>query len=174
MRHSIRRPGVRNSLAGLALLAGLTTGCIYGFAGGGLPPDIKTVAVLPFDNQTADPTLTQAVTQAVTDAMEGRLGLRRATEASADAIVRGAILNYQSDIPLSFQSGNAGNVQVTARRVQITLRVEIYDQKSGKTLWQATSMTVDGEYSPPQETDGRQKALDKLVANIVDGAQSQW
>lgn len=158
-----------------ALAAALSTGgCLYGFAGGGLPPSIKTVAVLPFDNQTADPVLTQEVTQAVTNAMENRLGLRRSTEANADAIVRGAILRYDSDIPLSFQPGTAGNVQVTARRVQITLSVEIYDQRAGKTLWQRQSMTVDGEYTPPQEAAGRQKALDKLVADLVDGAQSQW
>jgi hypothetical protein len=41
------------------LLAGSLTGCLYGFAGGGLPPSIKTVAILPFENQTAEPTLTQ-------------------------------------------------------------------------------------------------------------------
>lgn len=170
----MQRPGVRTKLV-VGLVTTLASGgCLYGFAGGGLPPNIKTVAILPFDNQTADPVLTQEVTQAVTNAMESRLGLRRATEANADAIVRGAILRYDSDIPLSFQSGTAGNVQVTARRVQITLRVEIYDQREGKTLWQRQSMTVDGEYTPPQEAAGRQKALDKLVSDLVDGAQSQW
>ncbi|HEV8178036.1 MAG TPA: hypothetical protein VGP44_10145, partial [Gemmatimonadales bacterium] len=43
-------------------------GCLYGFAGGGLPPSIKTVAVLPFDNQTPEPTLTQEISRAVREA----------------------------------------------------------------------------------------------------------
>jgi hypothetical protein len=33
---------------------------------------------------------------------------------------------------------------------------------------------VDGEYNPPQEAAGRKVALDKLVNEIVNGAQSQW
>jgi hypothetical protein len=33
---------------------------------------------------------------------------------------------------------------------------------------------VDGEYTPPQEKDGRKIALQKLVTQIVEGAQSQW
>jgi hypothetical protein len=50
-------------LTGRRLLAPLLacvalTGCLYGFAGGGLPPSIKTVALLPFYNHTAEPTLT--------------------------------------------------------------------------------------------------------------------
>ena len=34
--------------------------------------------------------------------------------------------------------------------------------------------TVDGEYQPPGETQGRKVALEKLVTDLVDGAQSQW
>jgi hypothetical protein len=54
------------------------------------------------------------------------------------------------------------------------VRVEIYDQREERMLWERTSLTVDGEYNPPQEATGRQRALEKLVADIVDGAQSQW
>ena len=60
-------------------------GCLYGFSGGGLPPGIRTVAVLPFENMTAEPTLTQEITQAVREAVESRLGLRPAGEEQADA-----------------------------------------------------------------------------------------
>jgi hypothetical protein len=52
--------------------------------------------------------------------------------------------------------------------------VELYDQKSGKTLWKQNSLTVDGEYTPPTETDGRTLAWAKLVTQVVEGAQSQW
>ena len=67
-----------------------------------------------------------------------------------------------------------GEVTVTRRRVQITMNVEIYDQREDRVLWQRSGLTVDGEYSPPAELDGRKIALDKLVNDIVDGAQSQW
>ena len=149
-------------------------GCLYGFAGGGLPGHISTVAILPFDNQTPEPSLTQEASEAIREAMEQRLGLRASSEATADAVVRGAILRYTADIPLSFQGGRAGNVSVTRRRVQISVRVEIYDQREGRVLWERASLQVDGEYRPPEQEEGRRLAWEKLVTDIVDGAQSQW
>ncbi|MDO8665854.1 MAG: DUF4136 domain-containing protein [Gemmatimonadales bacterium] len=165
------------SLAAVAL-AGLTAGCVYGFRGGGLPGHIRTVAVLPFDNRTGEPALTQEVFQAIRDAVERRLGLRAAPEASADAIVRGEIVRYDPDIPQSYQStptaGGQRRVDVMIRRVQITVNVEIFDQRLGRALWQRNGLSVDGEYLPPQEIEGRRTALAKLVADVVEGAQSQW
>lgn len=149
------------------------TGCLYGFAGGGLPPSIKTVAVLPFDNQTPEPTLTQEISRAVREAVESRLGLRQAAEPQADAVVRGSITRYEPDLPVAY-TGDSSRVTVTRRQVQITVSVEILDQKQGKSLWQRSGLTVRGDYDTGQEAEGRQKALDDLVTNIVEGAQSQW
>ena len=170
---SILRSGKRRSGVALGTLLLAVQGCLYGFAGGGLPGHIKTVAVLPFDNQTAEPQLIQEVSDAVTEAMERRLGLRLSSEESADAVVRGTIVRYDPDLLLSQQPGE-GNVQVTRRRVRLVLNVEIYDQREGKALWQRSGLAIDGEYSPPLEAEGRRVAMEKLVADIVDGAQSQW
>jgi len=149
-------------------------GCLYGFAGGGLPPSIKTVAVLPFDNQTPEPTLTQEISLAVREAVEQRLGLRQSAETQADAVVRGTITRYEPDVPIAYQAGADREVNVTQRQVQITLTVEILDQKQGKPLWQRSGLVVKGDYDTGQEAEGRRKALDDLVVNIVEGAQSQW
>ncbi len=149
-------------------------GCLYGFAGGGLPPSIRTVAVLPFDNQTPEPTLTQEISRAVREAVEQRLGLRQASEARADAVVRGSITSYDPDVPIAYQAEEDRNVNVTRREVHITVSVEILDQKQGKPLWQRSGLLVRGDYEAGREADGRRKALDDLVVNIVEGAQSQW
>jgi hypothetical protein len=132
------------------------------------------VAVLPFDNQTAEPTLTQEVNARVRDAVESRLGLRQAGEAQADAIVRGTISRYEPDVPVAYTGNDQNQVTVTRRLVQITVSIEIIDQHGGRTLWQRNGLTVEGDYQPGQESVGRQRALDKLVTNIVEGAQSQW
>ena len=161
--------GFTVSLSTLAL-----TGCLYGFAGGGLPPAIRTVAVLPFDNQTPEPTLTQEISRAVREAVEQRLGLRQSAEPRADAVVRGSITGYEPDLPVAYQGGEDREVTVTRRQVQITLNVEILDQKQGKPLWQRSGLVVKGDYDAGQESEGREKALDDLVVNIVEGAQSQW
>jgi len=156
------------------LLGASLSGCLYGFAGGGLPPSIKTVALLPFDNQTAEPTLTQEVATRVRDAVESRLGLRQASESQADAIARGTILRYEPDLPIQYNATEGRQVNVTRRLVQITVSVEILDQKQGKPLWQRSGLVLEGDYETGRERDGREKALDKLVTNIVEGAQSQW
>jgi hypothetical protein len=52
--------------------------------------------------------------------------------------------------------------------------VEIMDQKQGKPLWQRSGLVVKGDYDAGRESEGREKALDDLVVNIVEGAQSQW
>jgi uncharacterized protein YndB with AHSA1/START domain len=162
------RSGFLVTLSTLAL-----GGCLYGFAGGGLPPSIKTVAVLPFDNQTPEPTLTQEISTAVREAVEQRLGLRQSAEARADAVVRGSITRYEPDVPIAYQADEDRDVTVTQRQVQISVTVEIFDKKQGKPLWQR-SVTAKGNYDAGQEAEGRRKALDDLVVNIVDGAQSQW
>jgi hypothetical protein len=147
-------------------------GCLYGFAGGTLP-NVKTVAILPFDNDTPEPRLTAEVSDAVRQALEGRLGLRVATEATADAIVRGRVVRYEPDVPQSVQPG-LGQVVVTKRKVQIIVDVEILNQREGTTVWKRQGLSVDGDYDPPAEQEGRKLALAKLVQQIVDGAQSQW
>ena len=150
------------------------TACLYGFAGGGLPPGIKTVAVLPFDNQTPEPTLTQEISRAVREAVEQRLGLRQSAEPQADAVVRGSITRYEPDLPVAYTGGDSSSVTVTRRQVEITVSVQILDQKKGKALWERSGLTVRGDYQPGQEADGRRKALEDLIVNIVEGAQSQW
>lgn len=155
-------------------------GCWYGFAGGGLPPEIKTVAIMPFDNLTTEPALTQQVNEAVKTAMEGRLGLRAAGENTADAIVRGSITRYEPDLPVAYTGTGAANsagnqnVVVTQRALQMTVNIEIYDQKAAKSIWKRNGLIVEGNYAPGNEQEGRTRALEKLVTDIVDGAQSQW
>ena len=119
----------------LALSGLLLTGCLYHFAGGGLPPHIKTVAVLPFDNETPQPTLQRELYDLMRRDVENRLGLREADEGKADAIVRGKILRYDPDIPAAYTADRTAQATSTERKLQITLDVEIVDQTTGRTLW---------------------------------------
>lgn len=173
MSRLLLRPGVFARSAAALLAVALVTGCLYKFRGGGLPGEVRTIAVLPFDNRTGEPQLTQEVFEAIRQAAAGRLGLRAASEADADAVVRGEIVRYDAEQPLSYESG-VGNVNVTRRQVTITINVEIVDQREGKTLWRGNGLSVNGEYNPPQEAEGRRVAIQKLVTSFVEGAQSQW
>lgn len=132
------------------------------------------MAVLPFDNLTTEPTLTQQVNQSVQVAMQDRLGLRAAGENTADAVVRGSITRYQPDLPVAYTGGAGNSVNVTQRALQITLNIEITDQHTSKPIWQRSGLVVEANYDPGDEAEGRRRALEKLVTDIVDGAQSQW
>ena len=72
------------------------------------------------------------------------------------------------------QGNQLNQVTVTRRLLQLTVAVEIVNQRTGKTLWERGGLTVDGDYEPGNELDGRRRALEKLTTDIVDGAQSQW
>src|SRR5436853_102202 len=81
------------------------TACIpYGFTGGGLPSHIRTVAIVPFDNQTATPELPGEITDALRTKLHDRLGLRDASEAKATASVRGTVQRYEIDIPIGYSA----------------------------------------------------------------------
>lgn len=149
------------------------TGCIYGFAGGGLPPNIRTVAVLPFENQTSLAPLQHDLYERMRREVEGRLGLREASEKRADAVVRGRIVGYEPDIPVAYSS-DPSRASTAQRKVQITVDVEIIEQATGKTLWSQKGLMRDATYNEGSEPDGREDAIEKIVEDVIAGAQSQW
>lgn len=154
----------------LCLLA--LSGC-YGFAGGGLPPHVRTVAVLPFDNETTSPELPRELQEGLRDGLQSRLGLRDATEERATAVVRGRITQYSFDEPVAF---SADPTQATSarRRLRVQVNIEIVDQVTGRVLWSKSGMTAEGEYAERNEIAGRRQAIDRIVNDVIEGAQSQW
>jgi len=164
---------LRSGLASLAL-ALTAAGCLpYGFAGGGLPAHIRTVAVLPFENETSQPEIQRDLAVVLRRGVESRLGLRDASPERANAVVRGTILRYDADVPIAF-SGDPSQATSARRKLQIAVDVEIVDQTTGRTLWERRSLVAEGEYNEGNEPDGRRMALEKLVNDVIEGAQSQW
>lgn len=163
------------TLAALLVAAG---GCVwkYGFAGGGLPSSIKTVAVLPFDNNTPNPDLQLALFNVLHPAVNRRLGLSDASESRADAVVSGTIQRYDTDVPVGYAGGRNVNPQAstTQRELELSVDVSIVEQASGKVLWQRKGLIADATYPEGSEANGRTDAIRKLVDEIIEGAQSQW
>src|SRR5215208_77947 len=150
------------------------TACIpYGFTGGGLPSHIKTVAIVPFENQTAAPELPRELTDALRTRLHDRLGLRDSAEARANAIVRGTTQRYEVDIPIGYSANN--RQATTAKRLlQMVVDIEMVDQVTGKTLWQRKGLLAEGQYEERGEAAGRRQAIDRIVNDVIEGAQSQW
>ena len=164
---------MRRSGAYSLVLVALTACFPYGFTGGGLPSHIRTVAIVPFENQTATPELPRELTEALRAKLRDRLGLRDASEAKANAIVRGVIQRYETDIPIGYSATN--KQATTAKRLlQLVVDIEMVDQVTGKTLWQRKALLAEGQYEERGEVDGRRQAIDRIVTSVIEGAQSQW
>ena len=128
---------------------------------------------LTVDNETAAPELQRELFEGLRNAMQRRLGVRDASEAKADAIVRGTIVRYDTDVAVGYSS-DPNQATSARRRLEISIDVEIVDQSTGKTLWSRKSLTGQGEYAERAEAEGRRQALAKVVNDIIEGAQSQW
>lgn len=172
-RHGSARADVAVALA--VLLASTAGSGCYSFSGGGLPPHIETVYVLPVENRTAQFELTEAFTRQLTDAVRGRLGVQLASRENADAEIRAEILRYD-DSATNYSGVEDVGAAVFQRRVTIGARVEIVDLARNEIVWDGTGVSGTGEYAPDTETEeaGQSLALENLIQKIVDGAQSQW
>jgi len=160
------------SLVGSLFLL-LTAGCMYGFAGGGLPPNVRTVALATFDNQTASPDLPKELYDQMHKELRRRLGLRDAPADHADALVKGIIASYDADVPIAF-SANPQQAVSARRRLQVTIEIQIVDQSSGKVLYQNKALRQEADYDERGEDRGRADAISKIVQEIVTGVQSNW
>jgi hypothetical protein len=152
----------------------LLSACLYRMSsGGGLPSSIRTVAVIPFENETAHPELTNELHLELRKTLGSRLGLREASEARATAIVRGRITRYEVDIPIGISADPARSTSAR-RKLQLVVDVEIFDQTTGKPLYERTGVSGEGEYNEREEPSGRKLAIEKVISDIIEGAQSQW
>jgi hypothetical protein len=165
---------IRRRFIAVSLLP-VIAACNYGFAGGGLPPNINDVYVTPIENRTTQFALTDPFTQGLLDAVRSRLGVQLASRDNADAEIRAELTRY-IDQASNFAGREDVGAEVFQRRVSITARVEIVDLASNEIVWSGTSVNGVGEYAPDTESEevGQELALENLIQKIIDGAQSQW
>jgi hypothetical protein len=174
-RHGPRR--ARKTLAAFVLAAALASeGCLYSFRAGAFPDNIRTIAVLPFENETPRLELTQELHDALLLEVPRSLGIRTAGEDVADAILRGRIMNYTVTTPSYRPSTDGDRVEVLQRQVTISVAVEILDVARNEIIWESTGLVGQGEYLEASETEdvGLEIAIRLLRQRIVDGAQSNW
>ena len=176
LRRRVRSHRRASALALAALVVGALSGCNYSFRAGSFPPPhIRTIAIEPFENETARFELSNELYTELLANLPGALGVQTAGADVADAIVRGSITRYDIVAP-NYRAGAAGQpAEVLQRQVNISVSVQIIDLVENVILWESSNVTALGEFpegSP--ETGGRERAIELLVQGIVDGAQSNW
>ena len=150
-------------------------GCSYSFRSGSFPDHIRTVAILPFENDTNRFDLTQELHEQMLRELPRSLGIVNAGEDAADAIVRGRITSYTLSTPL-FRPGQQDQVDVLQRQVALRIDVEIVDLVQNVILFDGASLSAQGAYldESQDESIGRALAIELMVQRIIDGAQSNW
>jgi len=164
-------------LAALCLLATtLAPACNYGFRGGGFPPHIRTVFIEPFDNRSQQFDLEHLLATKLQERIPRSLGLQPAARDVADAVVRGAIIGFD-DAAQAYRAGDplTGGQGLT-HQVQVSVRVQIVDVERNVIIWQNDRLVGRGQYNPNTQSDedGRSAALDDVIRQILDRAQSRW
>jgi hypothetical protein len=137
---------------------------------------VRTVAIVPFENTTPRPEITDEVFQALLREFPRSQGLTPAEESVADAVVRGRITNYRIETP-SYRRGATGDApEVLQREVILTVEVEILNQVDDEIHWESRNLSVRGQFLPDSEDEevGRSIAIDLLIQQIIDGVQSNW
>lgn len=152
-----------------------SAGCYSFSGGGGLPSHLRTVFVAPIENESTQFGLAESLMEQLLEASRTRLGLRLASETEADAVISATIRRY-ADEAVNFDAVDGVGADVFQRRVTVSVSVEILDVAENLIIWSTQGLTGNGEYEPGNETEEEALvvALENLVQQIVDGAQSQW
>ena len=115
-------------------MAFLLSGCGYHVAGRStrIPPNIKTIAVVTFENQTSRYRIEQRLTQAVVREFLARTGYRIVSDpANADAVLRGQVTGIETAAVLF----DAATGRATTMLVTVHLKVSLEDQTTKAILY---------------------------------------
>ncbi|MDT7542164.1 MAG: hypothetical protein QOE33_2068 [Acidobacteriota bacterium] len=166
------------SLLVVALVASGFRGCYEPVTKGGLPKQIRTVAVPPFQNQALRYKIESRFTRAVADELIRRgHGLRVQSEREgADAVIDGLIRNFYFSGVLLDKNGRARIFEVT-----VIGAVTVRDQTTNRVLYDNQNYVYRGEFEftndprsffneedPAAQRIARKFAED-LVSTLING-----
>ena len=125
----MRLPEIFALVAAVALLAGCA-GYHLGPVNGAMAGE-KSIEVLPFNNQTLQPRLGDAVTQALRERLQADATYHLATHGPGDVVVSGVITHYNRE-GLSYLNNNVTTTE--NYRVGIVAHVVARDRTTGTVL----------------------------------------
>lgn len=136
-------------LALVLALSAINAGCGYHTGGKAnlLPPDLRTLAIPAFVNQTQTYRIEQTLTSAVVQEFATRTKYRiTADPSSADAVLRGAVLSsYTTPLTYDSNTGRAATVLVI-----VSMNVTLSD-RNGRVLYQNPLYTFREQYEVSEE-----------------------
>ena len=145
-------------------------GCGYHVAGRGatLPKEIRTIAVVAFENKTTRHRIEQRLTEAVVREFLARTKYRIVpVESEADAVLRGEVTSVESSAVLfDTATGRATTMLVTVR-----MNVRLAERPSGNVLYENSSFLFREEYEISTDVasffEEQDPAFDRLARDFA-------
>jgi hypothetical protein len=152
------------------LCAVLLSGCGYGFKQqtGKLPSEISSIAVPILKNRTNEVGLESIMTAAIIAEFNRRQKLEVQSVQTADTVLEGTIssIHYEA---LSY----GGDERAQERRVTLSIDLKLIQRATGKSLWNASSLSYFNAYtviqSDPAATEfNKRRALARVADNLAE------
>ncbi|MBZ5534505.1 MAG: hypothetical protein LAO31_01005 [Acidobacteriia bacterium] len=167
--HRPRALAVFASVLSLVLLAGLSGGCGYHQAGKAtkLPPNIRTIAIPTFSNNTTYFKVEQKLTHALIEEFIARTKYKIvSSEEGADAVISGRVMSLGATPVIFDPSGRA-----TTFLVNVGISVTMADPEKKTTYYQNKNFSFREEYEisrdPSQFFQEDSTALDRLARQFA-------
>jgi hypothetical protein len=162
-------------LAG-CLLTGMT-GCVGYRLGSMLPPDIKTVHVPSFVNETSEPLVDVECTRAVIENIQLDGSLKIAGEDFADTVLTVVVYGYDLK-PVAF-SKQRQRTRAEEYRLILTARVLLKRRMTGEVVVENPAVRGDATFEvlgnlPQSKRNALPRAADDLAHQIVKRVVEVW
>lgn len=161
-----------SSIGTIFLLILSSSNCgIYSFSSSALG-NAKSIAIPGFENQTTEFDLEVLLADKLTQALLTDNTLKVIPQSQADLVIVGAVTRY-NHVPATYDESE----RVTEYKSEITLSIKAQYIKSEKILWEDQNLSDFGIYSivdGETQTDGDERALDKLIIEIMNRTVKGW
>ncbi|AJW64217.1 LPS assembly lipoprotein LptE [Elizabethkingia sp. HX WHF] len=169
-------------LGSLILISQLLVSC-YSFTGSSLKPDVKTILIKNFPNNTSfNPNLSQQFSTDLQNRFLQRTNLKGTTE-MPDILIEGEIVDYQPSTPTAISTPSTsqatGNVLMAAQnKLTITVKVHYENAKYPTESFDRTysDEAVFSNTASMQEIEGTyvKVATDRIINKIFNDIVANW
>jgi hypothetical protein len=159
----------------LAIILLFSSGCgIYSFTGASISPDVKTVSIKYFPNNSplVQPTLSRKFTEALRDKFTSQTNLSMVSS-NGDLNIEGEITGYSTE-PVAIQ----GNQKAALQRLKITVNVRFTNKKDEKQNFESPFSRF-ADYDASSRLSDVEEGLidqinDELTQDVFNKAVVNW
>jgi len=165
----------------LTLFAYLSLCSCYSFTGSSLAPDVKTIKINTFSNNTPfNPDLSQQFTVDLQNRFLQRTNLKGATQ-NPDILIEGEIVDYQispTSISSATTSQTGSSIQAAQNKLTITVRVHYENSKYPKDSFNknySDDAVFDNGLSMQEIESSQVKiATERIINKIFNDIVANW